>query len=184
MAKISQQAAYKAALKIAEPLKTKADELKKQICDLLRASYMKDVPKDIIDFFEKYPKWIKTSDRIYVSGKGISDFDGSYYVSGFPNTSSYPITIDLCDKDATVYVNLYNKHEDANIKYRETLKEIENTILTLGTHKKIGEVMPNALRFLPQAKTGTTTQLVLQIQPIVNKVNCLITNEDKCVDKL
>ena len=26
--------------------------------------------------------------------------------------------------------------------------------------------------------------LVVQIQPVVDKVNCLITNEDKCVDKL
>lgn len=184
MAKISQNAAYKAALKIAEPLKTKADELKKEICDLLRAAYMRDVPKDIIDFFEKYPRWTKQSDHIYASGKGISNCNESYYVSGVPNTTSNSIRIHLSDKDAALFVKLYNKEEDARAKYKETLKEIENTILTLGTHKKIGEVMPNALRFLPEAKTGTSTQLVLQIQPVVDKVNCLIANEDKCIDKL
>jgi len=43
--------------------------------------------------------------------------------------------------------------------------------------------MPNALRFLPETKQNTQ-DLVVQIQSVVDKVNCLITNEDKCVDKL
>jgi hypothetical protein len=181
MAKISQQAACDAANKIAEPLSVKAKSLRKELEKFLIELYMKDIPKEVIVVWEKYKNYLRRDKYFYVCGPGI----GREYFNLSEDVPSVRImNLELDVKNAKKFIQMKNELDDADEKYNNTKKEIANTILTLGTHKKIQEVMPNALRFLPEAKTGTGTQLVLLIQPIVDKVNCLITNEDKCVDKL
>lgn len=181
MGKISQSAASSAAYKIAEPLQVKADALNKELENFLCDVYMKEVPKEVLVLWESDKSWVKKENYFYISGVGI----GHEY---FRLTKYLPCKGDmnllLDSKNAAKYVKMENAKEAAYQKYRDTLSEIENTILTLGTHKKIEEVMPNALRYLPESKTGRSTQLVLQLQPVVDKVNCLITNQDKCIDKL
>ena len=179
MARISQDAAYDAARKIAEPLQVKAKALKKQLEEFVIAEYLKEVPKEVLKLWETHKSYIKKNSYFYVNGSGINHD----YISFSEDVPGNLSSITLDSKAAAKYVKLKDAAEDANKKYNDTVKEINNTLLTLGTHKKIGEVMPNALRFLPKVNKPSM-QLVLQIQPIVDKVNCLITNEDKCVDKL
>lgn len=180
MARISQDAAYEAAKKIAEPLKVKAKALKKQLEKFVIAEYLKEVPKEVLNLWETHKSYIKNSSYLYVHGPGINHDHISFLNEDIP-CSSTSITLD--SKAAAIYVKLKNAAHDARKKYDDTVEEIKNTLLTLSTHKKIGEIMPNALRFLPETKDNTR-ELIVQIQPVVDKVNCLITNEDKCVDKL
>jgi hypothetical protein len=182
MGKISQSAASDAAYKIAEPLQVKADALSKELRDFLVEEYIKTVPKEIMAIWETHKKWIKKENYIYVDGVGIGREYFNLGTSYVPSQGTTNLSLD--SKNAAKYVKMKDVQEAAYQKYRDTAIEIEKTILALGTHKKIGQVMPNALRYLPEAKTGTSTQLVLQIQPVVDKVNCLITNQDKCIDKL
>jgi len=183
MGKISQSAAEMAAHEIAAPLLVKVQELKKQLSDYVTEVYLKDVPVEVKKLNETHPFYIEKTINCYVTGQGLSS---PYYINfakGQPTSNGYRPTITLTAKEAEKVVKLKDQIEDIEKKYKNTKQEIENTLLTLGTHKKIGEVMPNALRFLPETKQNTR-ELVVQIQPIVDKVNCLITNEDKCVDKL
>ena len=175
-------AAQKAANEIVEPLRIKSDNVQKELSDFLIKTYLDSLPKEVVDLFQKYPRYLDKTVSCRVSGVGINDEYRSLGIA-IPSEDGWSPTLNLNQKDAKEYLKLSDACETAKKKWTNTQEEIYNTLLTLGTHKKIGEVMPNALRFLPEANKSNT-QLVLQIQPIVDKVNCLITNEDKCVDKL
>jgi hypothetical protein len=185
MGKISQSAASNAAYQIAKPLGVKSEELLTNIKRFLMDIYLKETPKEVIEFWKKYPKYTNYSSVCYVYGQGIGNSGYNYHTLSerLPSEHGNSIKINLSPKDANTYVKMKDAYDDMDEKFKNTKIEIENTLLTLGTHKKIAEVMPNALRFLPETKQNTR-EVIVQIQPIVDKVNCLITNEDKCVDKL
>lgn len=182
MAKISIAAAEKAAEQIVAPLKVKSENAQKLVHDFLIKTHLYSLPKEVVDLFNKYPKYLDKSSSCKVFGIGIN---GDYHglPISIPSEHGWSPTINLNQREAKEYLKMNDEYEAARKKYLDTEKEITNTLLTLGTHKKIAEIMPNALRFLPEINKPSR-ELVLQIQPIVDKVNCLITNEDKCVDKL
>ena len=181
MAKISIAAAEKAAEQIVAPLKIKAEAARKVLLDFIIKAHLDTLPKEVITMFEKYPGYLDKTCSCKIFGVGIN---GDYHSlpNSIPSLDGWTAVVNLTDKQGKEYLKLNDEYTTTKKKWETTQEEIKNTLLTLGTHKKIGEVMPNALRFLPEDKKNT--QLVLQIQPIVDKVNCLITNEDKCVDKL
>lgn len=182
MAKISKDAARKAAEQIAAPLKQKADTANNNLKSFLIKIYLDTLPKQVVDTSEKYYNYVQRSWSVRVYGIGING-DWIGLGEGVPAEHGNTPILKLDEKEAKEYLKLDDIRATAQEKYKQTLQEVENTILTLGTHKKIAEVIPNALRFLPEINKPSR-ELVLQIQPIVDKVNCLITNEDKCVDKL
>lgn len=184
MGKISQSAASTAAYKIAEPINVKAQQVMSQIEEFVVGIYLKDVPAEIKKLYETHPSWIKTTCDCYVTGPGLA---GSYHVSfkkNQPATKGHRPYIALSAKEAEKVVKLKDQHDNLLKKYRETKQEIEETILALGSHKKVADNMPEALRFLPDLPSNTG--LMIQVEPVREKVKCLIgvSEDKKCMQNI
>jgi hypothetical protein len=184
MGKISQLAAGIAARKIAEPINVKAQQVMSQIEEFVVAIHLKDVPAEIKKLYETHPLWVRQSSDCYVTGPGLA---GSYYVEfkkSQPAIKGNRPYIALNAKEAEKVVKLKNQHDDLVKKHRETKQEIEETLLALGSHKKVADNMPEALRFLPDVPSNVG--LMVQVEPVREKVKCLISvSEDKkCMENI
>jgi len=185
MGKISRAVAYTAALKITEPIKYKADQLLREISEYVESIYLKEIPSDVKEVFEKFPEYIDKNTGCYVSGPGLSS---TYYVKFkkfLPSKNGYSANLLLNNKESVKLIKMKDEQEDLNAKYKKTTQEIEETILALGTHKKVAENMPEALRFLPEV-VSINTGLIISIEPVREKVKCLTnTSEDKkCMENI
>jgi hypothetical protein len=184
MGKITTRAALEAAREITKPLLTKYEQSYTELKEFLIGAHLKRLPKEIVEVWTLHSEYVEKTTGCYVYGIGISNDDNWYNLSkALPSAHGSSIKLELDKKESTAYVKLKDAADNMYNKWESTKTEIYNTLLTLGTHKKVGEVMPNALRFFPEASKVTQT-LVVQIQPVVDKVNCLISNEQKCVENL
>ena len=70
------------------------------------------------------------------------------------------------------------------MNHRETLSEVENSILTLGTHKRVSEDFPEAYAYLPGVTVDKS--LMVKLDPVREKVRCLtsVDKEKKCIESL
>lgn len=91
----------------------------------------------------------------------------------------------LTKEQATIYTKWCDKRDDLKQKCKDTVNEIEATILALGTHKNVAEQMPEALQFFPEG-VKQNKMLMVQLAPVREKVKCLVgtSEEKKCMEKI
>lgn len=77
---------------------------------------------------------------------------------------------------------IVDKLEDLKLKRKQSILEIENTLIALGSYKKIQVEMPETFKYLPS--NGVSTALMLNVAPINEKINCLISGDEKCLGKI
>jgi len=184
MGKISQDTAYNVSKKIVEPINKKMIEIEKQIGELCREYYLKTIPEDIKKMYEKNSEWMHTLTSVYLKSEGFNNRNVS--IKGCPNNSSYGYKeLPLTKEQAKALHKLDEQKEKLSNKYKTTQREIKATLLALGTTKRIAAQFPEAVAFLPEAPKENT-QLMVQLQPVRTKVQCLISEdvEKKCIDKM
>lgn len=184
MGKISQEEAREMSLKIVEPINKKIQEVDKEIKELLTGYYQATVPQEVMKFWKKYPEWVISVTGIRLRGQGISG-SNSQNITNSPSKSNYSSDLELSKEQASSYLKLKDKRDELEGKYEQTFKEIKATILTLGTHKRVEEQLPEAIAFFSQAPKQNN-QLMIQLAPVREKVQCLVSpeKEKKCIDKL
>lgn len=184
MGKISQDSAYNVSTKIVEPIHKKITEVNKEINKLLTGIYRETIPQDVMKFWSKHSNYMSSCGSVYPKGVGISSRGGESIESS-PGTGGYSKDLDLTKEQASTYTKLTDKRDDLKTKYNDTRKEIEATILALGTHKNVAEQMPEALQFFPEG-VKENKMLMIQLAPVREKVKCLVgTSEDKkCLEKI
>jgi len=185
MGKISMEEARKMSLKIVEPIDKKIKEVNAEIKVLLTGYYHATIPQEVMKFFKKYPTWIATVVNVYLSGQGITKSYNGINIERSPAINGSMPTLDLSKEQASLYLKLCDKRDELKGKYEQTFKEIEATILSLSTHKRVAEQFPECVAFFSQAPKQNN-QLMIQIAPVREKVKCLISDdkEKKCIDKL
>lgn len=184
MGKISQEEARKMSLKIVEPINKKIQEVDKEIKELLTGYYQEAIPQEVMKMWKKHSNYMKSVSGVYPKGQGITG-NNSQPIEGLPSTSNYTSAFELSKEQASSYLKLKDKRDELKGKYEQTFKEIEATILTLGTHKRVEEQLPEAVPFFSQAPKQNN-QLMIQLAPVREKVQCLVSpeKEKKCIDKL
>jgi hypothetical protein len=170
MGKISQVIARDAAKKICEPLYKEWQSKKKELGILVESYIVRDTPKDVLAAYEKHPEYFKTSSNVQLEGVGIDRYLYVNWDKRTPVTNSYSWNVSA--KDSPSICKLQNEIHDAEKKYNATVADIENTILTLCTHKRVEEQMPEVYPYV--AEKPTNNQLMLNIQPIREMVCTLI----------
>ena len=184
MGKISQADASQAATKIAEPINEKSIEIETSLREYVTEIYKVTLPAEILKMYEKHSEYIKTTYSVKITGTGIKERTVSL-MGGLPvDKDEYYTKIHLSNEQSKKAGKLIDAKEDMSKKYKDTRDEIERTILNLNTHKRVLEQFPEAYGALPGVNTNT--QLTVQLQPVRDKVKCLISDdkEKKCIDKI
>ena len=185
MGKISQNTEREVSHKICKPILEKKQEVINKRKELLTKWYRDTVPADVMKFFAKHKEYVKTDGSVYVQGIGIETKWYGVESSPDDDTNSYSNPFKLNKEQSIEFSKLLEQEEDLSTKYNTTQKEIEATMLALGTHKRIAEQFPEAAEFLPEAPKQNM-QLMVQLKPVRENVKCLIsTDKDKkCISKL
>jgi len=187
MGKISQSDAQTAARKIVEPINKKMIEIEQQIREKVTGYAQATVPADVMKVFKgDNCEYIQTANSVNLYENGFNGrnvtlvgnvpmLKGGYY-----NTPK----LNLTKVQADAIHKLDEKKDKLREKYETTKSEVEASILTLGTHKRVQEEFPEAYGMLPGINTNTG--LSVQLQPVREKVKCLISEdqEKKCIDRL
>lgn len=185
MGKISQSDASIAAKKIVEPIWKKSTEIETELREYITELWEKTIPVDIMKLFKKNPEYIKTTSSVKIAGAGLTKYRSVSLIGSLPSSKGeYYVTLQLSNEQAKKAVKLVDAKSDMDDKAKNTKNEIENTILSLGTHKRVLEQLPEAYGMLPGINTNT--QMVTQLAPTREKVRCLVSPEEnkKCIDKI
>lgn len=185
MGKISQDDARSAAQTICEPINVKAVEIESKLREYITELYKQSIPADVMKMFEKNPEYIKTTSSVKISGQGLVKDRSVSFIGSFPsNKGEYYVTLHMTNEQAKKAVKLVEQRQEMEEKYKNTKDEIETTILNLGTHKRVLDDFPEAYGSLPGVNINT--QMTVQLQPVRDKVKCLISEdiEKKCISKL
>jgi hypothetical protein len=169
MGKISQQTAIDAAKKICEPLKKQWDGKKKELGTLVKSYIVRDTPADVTAAYEEHPQWFQVTSSLQLEGVGVDRYLYAHWDKSIPVTSTYRWNVNT--KDSGPICKLQNEIQDAEKKYNATIADIENTILALGTHKRVEEQFPEAYPYV--AEKPTTQALMLNIAPI-RQITCAL----------
>ena len=165
MAKISKLNANNAAVEITNKLQKEIDSLKKEMKVTARGLIEKTIPNTVLAEYKKHPEYFRRSSSVYCSQTGT-------YISfdkDIPMDNNYSIPKAISD----TFVTLNNEIKTKEGEMEKIISEIENTIISLGTHKRILSQFPEAAPFIPIPNTNTA--IMLSIKPIRNKVKQLTT---------
>ena len=183
MSKITKTLAQEIAIKVIAPFNVQIEECDAQMSQLVYEDYLASIPKDVMILYKKYPKYVYTC--YYIT---IRDFGFIYQYINFPkdknnnliylpNNKDWKFTQELADKLHKVDY----KKQDLVEKRNRTQVEIESTLLALGTYKKVEENLPELAKFLPVRQTQA---LMLNIAPVKATINCLLSEDKKCMEKI
>lgn len=156
--RISKEKARVAAEKIVAPLTKKIKDYKEQVGLEVLAEYEKRIPAEVMKCFKKFPGFFKTDSQRYIGF--IPSEDRSFYCKfgkALPEVQGFEIG----KREAATYISnletLIDERDNAALR-------IENTILALGTLKRVQAEFPEALPYIevPQANTA----LMINVAPV------------------
>lgn len=183
MSRISQEKASqvtdKPVEKLGKEIKAKEQELKEYVTEQYKAT----LPKDVVRMWERGKKWMNSTKSIYIDGVGIGKYETFYLTEEVPKDCSGAKTFSVSPEQATHILKLKNTIESLQIKEKTTYREIYNTILSLGTWKRVLEHMPELRPYVPTENNNMGLMLVPSA--VKEKIQCLIsTTDNSCIEQL
>lgn len=159
MSIITKTMAAEVAKKLTEK---KAEDLQKtaaKISELFEEMYKETLNPEVLNLFEKHPSYFKSRTDFQLKGEGLN----YEYVS---LSKGLPYSSNIFTPTKTQAAGL-RKALDSKERKRKTLhdlkNEIEITLWSLRSYKKIGEFLPEAIPFLPEK---ITTALALNVSDL------------------
>ena len=187
MGKISERDANTAAKKIVEPIQEKRSAVEKQMQAYVTEIYKASLPAKILKCWKDSDicEYMYSTSSLNLNGNGFSN-RGISLIGKWPKVDTHyssPV-LELTAEQAAFLNPLEDEKDELKKKYDTTLSEVQNSILTLGTHKRVQEEFPEAYKFLPGITVDTS--LMVQLDPVREKVRCLTSpdKEKKCMEKL
>lgn len=181
MSKISKAVAHEVAIKICSKLDKKIEVLEKELKTKVDEIRIMQLPEGILDMYDKNKNYFYVSSGIHLYGNGFN----RYWVNGLkllPYCTDNGGNFEPTKEGAKILHVIVDKLEDLKLKRKQSILEIENTLIALGSYKKIQVEMPETFKYLPS--NGVSTALMLNVAPINEKINCLISGDEKCLGKI
>lgn len=148
---LTKEAAYRISALLCDKHDKKAKAAQKEFESFITVLWEKTIPTEVIKMFVKHRKYFRAEANIRVHGNGFN----SEYVSlskSLPGCSGYSV-LDISEKDASKAKQLQVSANDLKEKYKKLLTEVEVSLLTLKTFKRIQESFPEAVQYLPKAES-------------------------------
>lgn len=146
MSRITKQIAQEVAEKLTEKQVLEINKMESDIKDQFTEIYLKTVPKEILDLFEKHPKYFETRSNFQIHGNGFQ-FERLCINNKYP---SKQYLFSMNEKDSEKMMILFNKLSDKKKELSKFKIEIEALIFGLRTYAKVNSEFPEASPFLPK----------------------------------
>lgn len=157
--RISQARAIEAAEKITSPLRVEIETMEANLAQTIKSMLVKRIPKEVLSSFKKYPEFFRSSSSEYIRNGISKSFSFKEQIPD-PTGEKYALTTEDLHKIAA----LYNLIEDKRKSAEDAERKIKNTILALGTEKRIATEFPEVVPYLDY--TPTNTGLALNVAPV------------------
>ena len=167
MSTVTKAIATEVAIKLVAKKKEAIEKLEKELKSLTVDAYKKTVPKEVLDVFEKYPDYIRTSTYCSLSGHGW-DWQILKFGVTLPKKNNSGTQFDA--KTSEKLRKLFDKIQADSTKMRKTLHEIEVTLFNLRTYKRVEENFPEAFALLPAKITTALSTDVSTLRQEIKKV--------------
>lgn len=167
--KITKQQAHDAAVSLVKPMHDKLSNAELALKEAATCLYEKQLPKQVLELFKTHSGYFRKRSSVYFS------ITGSIYLTKQLPDGDYSFS----SKEIEQITKLYNAIETARDNYNKTKKEIEVTILTLGTYKRVVDQLPEVAPFL--TPPAASTALMVNVAPVKTIVKKLIKDGAKAV---
>jgi len=155
------------AAEVAEKLLSKQvlelQGLKEDLKQKLENIILSTIPKEIKDFYKKYPSYVETRQSFQLSGNGFE----YQYLNTKNHIPSFKSSFQPNESDALLIKNSLNEIKDKEKEYKKLFSEIEIALFGLRTYKRVEENFPEAFVFLPNS---ISNKLVVNISDLRNKI--------------
>lgn len=161
------------AIRIARDLTSgKEDEIKKlkeslqsQVTDI----YLKTIPVEVINFFEKNPSYTQGAHQIRILN---TTWDFRYLtIKGKVPCSGGEARVTFDPKTDGKLLKIQNNIELKQEQLKQLRRKIESGLLSLRTFKRVRENFPEAAEYLPEDKSGVNTSLIVDLQSVRAEIN-------------
>lgn len=165
MSKISKEQAYNIASQVCKPFDEKITKATEALHACAKKHVMDMMPKALRDLFEKNEAWFNTRTSFTFYGPGIVGGRNTNFIDPLPSKhNSSKIVIENQQKGEHLE-KLFDAVDELAQQKREAVARIEVAILSLGSQKKVLEVMPELTPyFLPKEQTKALSIPIAEIQ--------------------
>lgn len=163
MSRISILAAQEAAQKITLPLQVEIDTLKEKVSEIVTGFVKDQIPACILHGFKEHPEYLYRANGFYLTGVGYDRYNVSLE-ENVPNKNNNYFKVSK--EQSKILFPLTNKIEKLIEERKLKIKQIKATILTLGSHKRVSEELPQIIPFLNMPVPVANTGLMIAVQPV------------------
>lgn len=180
---VAESIAEKLVAKFNVEIKELESKRKKYLTDL----YIKTLPKEVLETFEKYPNYFNKESSIRFDTHGFRYKYLDTEPLPFCNKNASDLFLPnkkpaITDKDYTYLWDVEVKVNALKEKKSKTYNELISTLLQLKSYKRIQEHFPEIASYLP---TNTQTMaLTLNLDKIRETTKCLISEDSKCMKQI
>jgi hypothetical protein len=136
-----------------------------ELCESIYESVKKTIPKDLIDFSEKYPSYIRATQVVKIVGNGFNH--ESINITKVLPCKDWSFIYTPTSEEGDKWIKLFNKYHEQRKETETLYRDIENALYNLKTYKAIEENFPEAYKFLPEK---ITTSLSINLSDIRQKI--------------
>lgn len=166
MSRVTKEIAKEVAKKLTANHTDKIEKIGERMAVLAVAHIRNETPKEVTEFYAKYPSYCKTRTNISLRGNTLNQIHLSIEQIPWEGDSSSSIVPDDLGRE----LQKLEGERDAIQKAKTKLfREIEQTMLSLRTFKKVQGVFPEAAEFLP--KSATAYLPVVNLEGIREELN-------------
>jgi len=160
---ITKQIASEVAVLLLQEKQKEINSLKKNLDSEFTEIVLKTIPIDVLDFNDKFPDYLDLRSSFQCMGNGFN-YKWLNTSKSLPckNSNFLPNP-----SEAKKLLSIIGKIGDKKKVYNELLKEIEVTLFSLRTYKRVEESFPEAFILLPNK---TTTAVALNISDLRQKI--------------
>jgi hypothetical protein len=154
--RVSQETAGHIARALTKKSYEKWQKAKNDVPKAISELYYKKIPVEVAIVLDKHPDWFDWTNIVYIVGAGFGHNDYETSSKQVPrNQCGGYAKMKLTDKEAEALKTLIHNRERLQKEYEDLERETRNSIIALGTHKKIAEHFPQAANLLPTTKAKT-----------------------------
>lgn len=149
MSRITKQIAESTAKALVQSKKEENKILEKEFESMIVNEVLKAIPKAILDFNKKYPRYVKGTMTVQLSGNGW-DFQTVYLHVEIPSPGGNKIQLVPNEELSNSLLSLYNDFTHKKELVKKLERDLGNAIFNLRTYKSVQENFPEAFELLPK----------------------------------